>query len=138
MAKDVGKNLKDVERAMNRLRNKIKQPDNDYVVQISISSVDPGVIKYAASMTAPAQGLRPIAFIADNAEELITQIKVFTKEVNYDKIEIAYHKAQIEAGKRTIVGHEERIKDIEEGRGEGTPVDEVEETTDGNEEEVSQ
>ena len=127
MSKDIGKNLHDAERAMNRLRNKFNKVDSDYVVQISISSVDPGTVKYAASLTAPANGLQPVAFIADTAQDLVKQIKAFTKNVDYKMIEIAYHKAQIEACHRTIQGHEDRIKELEEEK----------EETNGDTEEVS-
>ena len=128
MSKDIGKNLHDAERAMNRLRNKFNKVDSDYVVQISISSVDPSTVKYAASLTAPANGLQPVAFIADSAQDLVKQIKTFTKNVDYKMIEIAYHKAQIDSCYRTIKGHEDRIKELEE---------EKEEEKDGDSEENS-
>lgn len=35
-----------------------------------------------------------------------------TKNIDYEKVEIAYHEAQIKACKRTIQGHEERIDEI--------------------------
>lgn len=127
MSKDIGKNLHDAERAMNRLRNKFNKVDSDYVVQISISSVDPSTVKYAASLTAPANGLQPVAFIADSAQDLVKQIKAFTKSVDYKMVELAYHKAQIESCYRTIRGHEDRIKELEEEK----------EETDGDTEENS-
>ena len=129
MSKDIGKNLHDAERAMNRLRNKFNKVDSDYVVQISISSVDPSTVKYAASLTAPANGLQPVAFIADSAQDLVKQIKAFTKNVDYKMIEIAYHKAQIESCYRTIQGHEDRIKELEEEKEEEKNGD-TEETSD--------
>lgn len=107
--------LKKIEKALLKLRNKIKRADLDYTVQISINSTDPGTVTYAAQLTSPARGLAPVTFIKSSAEELIADIKAATKELNYDEIEKAYHEAQIEACKRTIEGHEERIKAIAEG-----------------------
>jgi hypothetical protein len=60
-------------------------------------------------MTAPANGLAPVTFIAKTPEELIIKIKAATKHIDYDAVEVAYHEAQIEACKRTILGHEERV-----------------------------
>lgn len=104
--------LQKAERAINKLRNKIKRADLDYTVQISISSVDPTKVRYAAQMTPPAQGLAPVTFIKDSAEELIEAIKAATKHIDYEQVEIAYHKAQMEACDRTKQGHQDRINEI--------------------------
>lgn len=104
--------LQKAERAINKLRNKIKRADLDYTVQISISSVDPAKVRYAAQMTPPAQGLAPVTFIKDSAEELIEAIKAATKHIDYEQVEIAYHKAQMEACDRTKQGHQDRINEI--------------------------
>lgn len=107
------KDLQNIEKAVVRLRNKLNRVDINYNIQISISSTDPEHVTYAAQLTSPAEGLAPMTFIADSAEEIITQIKVTTKSINQEKVEIAYHKAQIKSCERTILGHEERIKAIE-------------------------
>jgi hypothetical protein len=102
-----------VERAIVRLRNKVGRSDLDYTVQVSISSTDPTVLSYAAQMTAPANGLAPVTFIEKTPEELIKKIREATKHINYDEIEKAYHKAQIEACHRTIQGHQDRITELD-------------------------
>lgn len=104
--------LKKIEKATVRLRNKIKRADLDYTVQISIASTDPTVLRYAAQLTSPAKGLAPITFISLSVDDLVKKIKEATKHLNYDEVEIAYHKEQIEACKRTITGHEEAIEAI--------------------------
>lgn len=113
MSKETEQTLKKIEKQLVKLRNKVRRADLEYTVQISVSSADPTVIIYAAQMTAPAKGLAPVTFIAKSADELIAQIKVSTKYMDYDKVEIAYHKAQVDACYRTIQGHEDRIKEIE-------------------------
>lgn len=114
MGKSIESDLKNIEKAIVRLRNKIKRVDLDYTVQVSISSVDPTVIMYAAQTTSPAKGLAPITFIEKSPEVLVQKIKAFTKNTDYDAVEEAYHKAQIEACKRTIMGHEERLAEMED------------------------
>lgn len=106
--------LKQAEKALVKLRNKIKRADLDYTVQVSISSTDPQTVVYAAQMTSPANGLAPVTFLSNTSpEDLIEKIKEATKHIDYDAVEIAYHKAQMEACDRTKQGHEERINQIE-------------------------
>lgn len=114
MANQDHDNLRKIEKLVVKLRNKMKRADLDYLVQISIDSTQPAHINYAASITSPAKGLAPVAWVKDSAEELIEAVKLATKGIDYDAIEKAYHEAQIEACKRTILGHEERIKEMEE------------------------
>lgn len=116
MAKDIfAKELEKVEKVAHKLRNKMKRADIDFTVQVSRNTADPGTTRWALSMTAPANGLSPIVFIAYTAEDLIKQIKASTKTIDYKAVEIAYHNAQIEACNRTIQGHKERIELIEKG-----------------------
>ena len=105
--------LKKIEKAFVKLRNNMRRADIDYTVQVSISSTDPGTVVYAAQMTAPANGLAPVRMLASSAEELITKLKVAAKNIDERAIEIAYHKAQMEACDRTKLGHQERIAELE-------------------------
>ena len=116
MAKDIfAKELEKVEKVAHKLRNNMKRADIDFTVQVSRNTADPGTTRWALSMTAPANGLSPIVFIAYSSEELIKQIKESIKNIDYQAVEIAYHNAQIEACNRTILGHKERIELIEKG-----------------------
>lgn len=106
--------LQKIEKAIVKLRKKVGRFDINYTVQAAISSVDPTVVVYAAQLTAPADGLAPITFIGDKGlDDLLEQIKLTTKNVDYEAVEIAYHEAQIKACDRTKLGHEERIKAIQ-------------------------
>lgn len=116
--------LQKVEAALVKLRRKMGRADINYTVQVSIASTDPRVVRYAAQMTAPADGLAPVTFIGDSADELVAKIKIAAKNIDYDAIEVAYHEAQIQSCERTIVGHKERIETIKnppkEAEGENT------------------
>lgn len=120
MANQTKEDLQKIEKAMVKLRNKAKRSDLDYTVQISISSADPQVVRYAAQMTPPAEGLAPVTFIEHDTESLVNKIKLATKGINYEEIEKAYHSAQIDAAKRTIAHHEDRVYRIENPEEEET------------------
>lgn len=113
MASETVQELKKIERAFVKLRNNLRRADIDYTVQVSISSTDPQTVIYAAQMTAPANGLMPVRILAPSADTLIEKIKVATKHIDEKAVEIAYHKAQMEACDRTKAGHQERIDELE-------------------------
>lgn len=125
--------LRKVEKVVVKLRNKMNRADLNYTVQVSVNSVDPTKLAYAAQITAPAEGLAPVTFISyESMDDLISKIKTATKGIDYEEIEKAYHAAQIEACQRTIAFHEERVKAIdnpeEAETNEGEGVESGEET----------
>ncbi len=114
MADKTTNDLIKVERAMNKLKRKVKRSDLDYNVQFSVNSVQPSHVVYTAQMTALAMGLRPATFISHTSvDDLVAQIKGFTDSLDWKKMEIAYHKGQISAAEKTIEGHQEAIDEAE-------------------------
>lgn len=114
MADKITNDLQKVERAMNKLKRKVKRADLDYNVQFSVNSVKPAHVVYTAQMTALAVGLRPATFISHvSVEDLIAQIKGFTDNLDWKKMEVAYHNGQISAAEKTIEGHKEAIEEVE-------------------------
>lgn len=110
---ELNEKLKKIEAVTVKLINKLPRHDVDYTVQVSINSTRPRHIDWAVQITPPAEGLAPITFIKDTAEELIETIKLSTKTINYKEVEKAWHNAQILSCNRTIKYHEERILDLE-------------------------
>lgn len=105
--------LKKIERLTQKLKNNLHRADLNFTCQISLRSQAPGVVKYAVSMTAPAEGLAPLMFIGDNYEDLAAQLKSAIKNIDYDLVEKKYHEAQITNAENTIEGHKERLKELE-------------------------
>lgn len=105
--------IANAEKALVKLRNKLKRVDLNYTVQVSVNSTQPTKISYAAQMSPPAEGLAPVTFIADTGDELIEKIKEATKHIDYGEVEKAYHQAQIQACERTIEVHKQRLTDID-------------------------
>lgn len=102
-------------KAFGKVRNNLKRADLDFTVQISKSSTDPKTTIYAAQMTAMAEGLAPYRIITSDYNEILEILKLAAKKIDAKEVELAYHKEQIAAGKRTIEGHEARIEEIESG-----------------------
>lgn len=111
--KGTSQELRQLEKAFAKLRNKLKRADLDFTVQVSISSTEPGKVYYAAQMTPPASNLAPIRMIAESAQELLAKIEVAVENIDYRAVEIAYHRAQMESCDRTKLGHQERIEELE-------------------------
>ena len=111
--KQTVENLQKIEAAFVRLRRILGRVDVNYTVQVSIASTDPRTVRYAAQMTAAADGLAPITFIGNDADDLVTQIKAACKNIDRKAIEIAYHKAQIKSCERTIASHQAYIEELE-------------------------
>lgn len=117
--------LKKIERAVVRLRNKLNRADLEYNVQAAISSVDPTKVVYAAQLTSVAKGLAPLTFIGE-PDDLVRRIKATAKKLNEEEVEKAYHEAQIVACRRTIKYHEERVEEINNPTAVPEEVDEPE------------
>jgi hypothetical protein len=114
--KQIVSDLRNIEKKLVKLRKNFKRIDLDYTVQVSISSTNPRKVVYACQMTPPADGLAPITFIADTAEQLMQILDEAIKKFDDKKVEISYHEAQIVASKNNIVRHEEIIAEL---KGEG-------------------
>lgn len=115
------KDIRKAEKAVVKLRSKLKRVDLNYTVQVSVNSTDPTKMAYAAQMTSPAEGLAPITFISyESIDDLVEKIKLATKGIDYKEVEKAYHAAQIEACHRTIAFHNERLETIDAPEEEDT------------------
>lgn len=110
---NIPQSLKRIEVATVKLIKKLpKRPDVDYTVQTSINSTRPKTVDWAVQITPPAQGLAPITLIGKTPESLIERLTEYAKYIDYDEVEVAWHKAQVDAAKRTIDFHEERVQRI--------------------------
>lgn len=105
--------LKKIYKLANKLRNKLHRADINFICQIHIRSQEPDKLSYAVSMSSPAEGLAPIMFLAQNYADLEVQLKAAVKDIDYDEVERAYHRAQILACENTKKGHEERLAELD-------------------------
>lgn len=91
------------------IRKSLKDNTLDYTVQITISSIDPGKLKYACQITSPANGVQPITFIFDDYKTLEESLKEAQRELNPRKVEVAFHENRINSYKNKIEQHQERV-----------------------------
>ena len=107
--------LRKIEVKLFKIIKKLKAGRLDYSVQVSIHSLRPTEVHWAAQITEPAKDLAPISFIRNTAEDLIKAIEEFAKNNDFNSVEIAYHEAQIKAAKKAIESHEDMIEKIKTG-----------------------
>ncbi len=104
-------NLQELEKLVRRvIRKSLKNNTLDYTVQFTISNLEPGKVKYAAMITSPANGVQPITFIFDSYKTLEASLREAEKELNPQKVEVAFHENRINSYKNKITQHEERVK----------------------------
>ena len=106
------------------IRKSLKNNTLDYTVQITISSLEPGKLKYAAQISEPAKGVQPITFIFDDYKTLEASLQEAAKELNPVKVEEAFHENRINTYKNKIAQHEERLVIIRDPEFKGDNVDE--------------
>lgn len=112
--------LRKVEKLLVKTKKKIGRFDLDYTVQASINSTKPKAVAYAAQLTPPSPNLAPITFISHTGtEDLMKQVSAFLEDVDQDKVEIAYHEAQIVACNNTIKAHQDMIEKVKNKKQEG-------------------
>jgi hypothetical protein len=98
----------------------------DFTCQATVSSLDPGEVKYAAMITSPANGVQPITFTFDTFNALKEALKDAETNFNSQKVEIAFHENRINTFKSRIEQHEARKAELEDPNyKEEIPVEEV-------------
>lgn len=97
------------------IRKSLKDNTLDYTVQITVSSLEPSKVKYAAQISSPSNGVQPITFIFDNFNDLKNSLEESEKEINREKIELTFHQSRVNTYETKIQQHKARILQIEKG-----------------------
>lgn len=106
------------------IRKSLKNNTLDYTLQITVSSLEPSKLKYAAQISSPEKGVQPITFIFDDYKTLEASLEEAVKELNPIKVEEAFHENRINTYKNKIQQHEERLVIIRDPEFKGDNVDE--------------
>ena len=104
------KEIKQARNLINKILKNLKRNDLDWTVQTSISSIAPDVTYYSAQIEAPAQGLQPITWVKSSADELIKALQISAENLNEEKVEEAYHKAEIQRAEALMKFHQEALE----------------------------
>lgn len=111
------------------IRKSLKNNTLDYTVQISVSSLEPGKIKYSTMISSPASGVQPVLLTYDNFELLEEALKVAETTYNARNVEIAFHENRINTYKSKVAAHEARkavLEDPDYNEEEDVAMEEVE------------
>lgn len=91
------------------IRKSLKDNTLDYTVQITVSSLEPGKLKYAAQISSPAKGVEPITYIFDNYDALEASLIKSATAINRTEVEKTFHQSRINTYKNKIQQHEARL-----------------------------
>lgn len=119
--------LQELEKLAKRvIRKSLKDNTLDYTVQFSVSSLEPGKVKYAAQISSPAKGVQPITFIFDNFNDLKNSLQGAITDMDKKQVELAFHQSRVNSYEAKIQQHKERMVQIESGEEEDNiPMEEV-------------
>lgn len=106
--------LKEARKLINKIVKNLGRNDLDWTVQLSINSTRPERINYCAQIEAPANGLQPITWIYDSAEDLIENLKLATRGLNREAVEKAWHESEIQRAETLIKYHKEALEKKDE------------------------
>ena len=95
------------------IRKSLKNNTLDYTVQITVSSIEPGKLKYAAHISSPAPGVEPVTMVFDSYGLLEGALEESVKEFSPRKFEIAFQQNRMNTFKNKIAQHEKRVKILE-------------------------
>lgn len=116
MEKDILKSEKIIKKI---IRNIFKDSTLDYTVQVSVSSIEPGKLKYSALISSPSRHVQEVPFRFDSMKELVSALEAALKEFKYDDIEKAEVQSRINVYKNKVKELEEYYEQIEKrGLGE--------------------
>lgn len=95
------------------IRKSLKDNTLDYTAQFTVSSLEPGHVKYAVQISSPAAGVQPIYFVHDSFNDLKKALELAEKQLNRKEVEKVFHESRINTYKTRIQAHEQRIVDID-------------------------
>lgn len=111
----VAENILELERLVQKvIRRSFKDNTLDYTVQISVSSIEPGKVKYGFMINGLKKEIQPIAMSYYSYNEVKLVLEGLLKEVNLEELEKSFHLGRINVYKSAISSHEERLNYIEE------------------------
>lgn len=108
--------LQKLEKQIKRvIRKSLKDNTLDYTVQFTISSLEPGAVKYAAQISSPANGIQPITFVFDTFKDIEASLAEAEKNLSKEQVELVFHQSRINTYEQKIQAHKERIVQLENG-----------------------
>lgn len=111
----VADNVLELERLIKKLiRKGFKDSTLDYTVQVAVTSLEPGKVKYGFMITGLKKEIDLFAQSYDSFAAAKAVLEGLIEKINPEEVEKTFHKGRINVYKNAISSHEERLKEIEE------------------------
>jgi len=115
MAKSVESRLLAIERKVQRvIRKSIRNNETDYHVQMSISSLDPGVVKYSLNIQNLDGTFAPITSVLTSLDDLELVAKELETKIDRDLLEKKFIQSRIDIFEKQLEGAKQSLADLEE------------------------
>lgn len=111
------------------IKNVFHNSQLDYTAQISVSSIEPGKVKYSALISSPSRDIQEIPFRFNSFKELESALKTALKTFKYEDIEKTEVQSRINVYKNKVTQLEAYLGEInQKGLDENGFLNEAEET----------
>ena len=112
---NVEKELLKLEKIVQKIiRTSIRDSGSDYHVQIGVSSLDPGRVKYSLNIQNIDGNFAPITLVLNTLDDLKNGAKELEKRIDRDMLERAFIKSRIDIFERQLAGAKESLAELEE------------------------
>jgi hypothetical protein len=112
---NIAENVLELEKIIKKvIRKSFKDNTLDYTCQISVSSLEPGKVKYGFMINGLKKEIQPIAMSYYSYNEAKTVLEGLLVEINHEDVEKMFHQGRINVYTNAIKSHEERLAHIEE------------------------
>lgn len=110
----ISENLYELEKLVKKvLRLSFKDNTLDYTLQIAITSLEPGKVKYGFMINGLKKEIQPIAMSWYTYAECKAALEALLVEVDPVKVEMMFHQGRINVYTNAILSHKERMDEIE-------------------------
>lgn len=107
------------------IRVAFKDNTLDYTIQVAVTSLEPGIVKYGFMINGLKKEIQPIAMSYESYETCKAVLEGMLESINTVELEKNFHQGRINVYSHAITSHEERLKFLEE-HPEGDPDDDIE------------
>jgi len=115
MAKTTESRLLAIERKVQRvIRKSIRNNETDYHVQMSVSSLDPGVVKYSLNIQNLDGTFAPITSVLTSLDDLELVAKQLEEKIDRDLLEKKFIQSRIDIFEKQLEGAKQSLADLEE------------------------
>jgi len=115
MAKTTESRLLAIEKKVQRvIRKSIRNNETDYHVQMSVSSLDPGVVKYSLNIQNLDGTFAPITSVLTSLDDLESVAKELENKIDRDLLEKKFIQSRIDIFEKQLEGAKQSLADLEE------------------------